>query len=128
MSDKNGIPHPDVFPGLAPTKEVVLNKVAEKHGLIINDLYKMTRKTEIVEPRHIAMSVMKFGLGISYDEIAAEFNQTKPNVHHGVMNVRNFFNINKHYRKKIIEIIYSVYAFDKERQLILKRISEPEIN
>jgi len=128
MSDKNGIPHPDVFPGLYPTKEMVLREVSSYFNLEVKDLYKKTREAQIVEPRHIVISILKYALEFTNDQLSFEFSQTNASTVHARRNVMNFYTTDRVYRNRLNEIMKRLFSSEIERESIIARMTDPEMD
>ena len=124
------LPHPDILPGLNtyPTKELIIKTVSEYYQVSIDDLYRKTRKSEIVEPRHIVISILKYALYITNRQISDEFRQTNASIVHARINVMNFYSTDKTYRQKVNEILEKLFYFEKDRAAILKRMLDPRMD
>lgn len=122
------IPHPDVIPGIyIPSKDRIAEKVAEEYDISVDDLYIKTRRTKIVEPRQVFISIAKYALDLTNQEIADMFGQTNATVVHARKCLRNFYVTNKHYRKKIDFLLQKLFLFESDREMILNKMLDNDI-
>lgn len=111
------IPHPDVIPGIAyPSKNKILEEVCNHYGIPVVALYKRTRERKISEPRMVVMSLFKYALGWTNEQIGFEFRITTASVVHGRKTVRNLYLTDRIFRNSLDEVLLDLFSrrIDKE--------------
>lgn len=119
---------PYIVPGISHSKDRIIKKIANIYGLDVEDLYKRTRETRIVEPRQIAISILKYACKMDIREISIEFNQTDANIVHARKCVMNFYQTDNKFRKRVNEIMESLFPFCDERKKILSHMMDPNMD
>lgn len=89
--------------------EQILKAVAEFFNISINDLITRGRKKEIVEPRQIAMYLLRDILDMSYPFIGEKLGRDHTTAIHAVEKINQEINKNSSLNQKILMIKESIY-------------------
>jgi len=94
---------PYILPGLTKTgksADHVIARVCEKFGMTRVQLTAGTRKREIVEPRQVAMYMLR-SLGLSYAQVGSIFNKDHSTVVYATKQVQNLLSYDMEFKSKV---------------------------
>lgn len=87
----------------------IIKSVAEFYGVSVNDLIGRVRKKEIVEPRQIAMYLLRDILDMSYPYIGEKLGKDHTTAIHAIRKINHEINKNSSLFQKIITIRELIY-------------------
>ncbi|KAF0193955.1 MAG: hypothetical protein FD166_3621 [Bacteroidetes bacterium] len=123
------IPHPDILPGVYyPDKKKILKEVASSYDLPVESLYEHTRKRTISEPRMITLTICKYALSLTNDDLGFEFMITAASVVHARKTVRNLYLTDKAFKAKLDSILVRLFIWDSDRIRIIGQILNPQMD
>jgi len=123
------MPHPDVVPGVyLPSKERITEMIADYYSLSVEELHAKTRLNKIVEPRQLVVSICKYALSMTNEELAIDFGQTNATIVHARKCVMNFYKTNKTYRARVNAILEKIFLFEVDRIMIIGKITDPQMD
>lgn len=91
------------------TDDQILRSVAEFFNTSISDLITRGRKKEVVEPRQIAMYLLRDMLDMSYPYIGEKLGRDHTTAIHAVEKINQEINKNSSLNQKIILIKEAIY-------------------
>lgn len=123
------IPHPDVLPGVYyPDKKKILKEVAGYYDMPIESLYEHTRRRAISEPRMITLTICKYALSLTNDDLAFDFKITSASVVHARKTIRNLYLTDKAFKSKIDSILVRLFIWRSDRERIIGQILNPQMD
>lgn len=88
---------------------IILNAVAEFFGITIDDLVSHSRRKEVVEPRQIAMYLLRDISELSYPHIGDKMGRDHTTAIHSYEKINNEINRNSTLNQKILTIKETIY-------------------
>lgn len=123
------IPHPDIIPGVYyPDKKKILKEVAGFYDMKVESLYEHTRKRAISEPRMIALTICKYALLLTNDDLGFDFMMTAASVVHARKTVRNLYLTDKTFKAKLDSILIRLFIWESDRFRIIGQILNPQMD
>ncbi|PKN16496.1 MAG: hypothetical protein CVU66_00670 [Deltaproteobacteria bacterium HGW-Deltaproteobacteria-23] len=116
-------PNPYILPGIdLPSEERIIAAVCRVYGIHPDQLRSKRRFRDYVEPRHIAMSLIKHCNGKSFEDIADLFNRDHSTVLYAVRTVSSLVANNKEFRQSVEKVINEVLSTPEDRRRLIRKI------
>lgn len=97
---------PYLWPGLVIDKDVVIKRVCRLYGIESDTLYIHTKKRTVVEPRQLAMYLMRRDLKMTLKTISGEFGiRQHGTVKNAIKTIENLIETNDLFRNNIKDLL-----------------------
>jgi hypothetical protein len=120
------IPPAHIIPGvLYPDLKKILEVVACTYYIQIDAIYEHTRQRAISEPRMVFITIIKYALYLTNQDIAIELKMGDSNPVHARKTVRNLYLTDKAFKVKFDSIIHRLFIWESDREMIISQLLNP---
>lgn len=121
-------PSPYILPGIdLPSQERIISTVCRVYNINPDQLKSKRRFRDYVEPRHIAMSLIKHCNGLPLEEVALLMNRDHSTVLYAMRTVAHLANNNREFRDRIDKVLRELLSTPENRSRVLRKILKTNI-
>jgi chromosomal replication initiation ATPase DnaA len=107
----------------------ILEHVSERCGITISEMLDKSRRSEIVNARQIASTLIKFGLRMSLKDVGENMGGfDHSTILHSINEVSNSYSVYPMYKQSVDKMIDHLFTSDEIRQYIKDRIIDPHLD